>query len=132
MTRQQKWAKKALELVLKEAVKDPGTRSKFRTHCFHGPNLLQQAGAAQAVGFWNRNDDGKNYLNALAQVWAAGAGQEAQKATREALVNSVIDEASLQNYMALTRDLIAAATWLRRFAQAELPNEDDRQEDAHG
>ena len=118
MTRQQKWAKAALQVIDK---KKSGDTKKLATHCMKGPSLLQQAGAAQALGFWNRNDDGQAYLDALAEVWSAGNGAPLD---RKGLVSLVVKEEKLLAYMALTRDLIAAAMWLRRFAQAELKAED--------
>lgn len=118
MTRQQKWAKAALRVI--EGSKSGDTK-KLATHCMKGPSLLQQAGAAQALGFWNRNADGQAYLDALAEVWSAGSGE---RADRQRLVDRVVKEEQLLAYMALTRDLIAAAMWLRRFAQAELKAED--------
>lgn len=117
MTRQQKWAKAALQAIEKTG----GDKKKLATHCMKGPSLLQQAGAAQALGFWNRNDDGKAYLDALAEVWSAGG---AEKANRDQLIRLVLSEGKLLTYMALTRDLIEAAMWLRRFAQSELKAED--------
>jgi len=110
MTREQKWARAAYEVVCKE--KDNKT---FGSLCKNGPSLLQRAGAAQAIGFWNRNDKDRAYLQALAHVWDGG--------TKENLLDRALKD-DLKMYMALTRDLMSAAIWLRRFAQAEIADEE--------
>ncbi len=114
MTRQQNWALRAHERVLAKA----GTASagKYRTLCMRGPAILRQAGLVQALPFLEtRPGEGKHYAEDLATVVGAKL-PELQKRARES---------SLPQYMALTREVVAAAIWLRRFAQAELQGDDE-------
>ena len=123
MTRQQLWASEALTRI--GAVKgaaDGVKERRYATLCMQGPTLLQQAGAAQAVSFWYRHDDSEQYLRDLAAVYAKGAGRSAME--KRGFVDFVVGRDNLREYIALTRDLIAAAMWMRRFAQAELKSEE--------
>ena len=121
MTRQQRFAKEALAKVL--AVVKTDKEKKFHTHCMKTPSLIHQAGALQAVAFWNRDKDAKaSYLPALATVYGKGVDKEG--VTGKTLLDSLTGTTDLAGYMALSRDLAEAALWLRRFAQAELKSEE--------
>jgi CRISPR-associated protein Cmr5 len=124
VTRQQKWASKALQCV--KAAKSPqGEKAekkrdekKYATHCMKGPSILRQAGLVQALAFFKtRGDEGKRYASDLEAIVAQGDGGKKQLEERA-------HSAELPEYLALTRDVVAAAVWLRRFAQAELKTDD--------
>ena len=114
MTREQKWAKAAYDAVMVAKQGDEKAAKEFGSLCKNGPGILQRAGAAQALGFWNRNAKDKTYLDALARVWGSTRGGDLLALTLKA---------ELKPYMVLTRELMSAAIWLRRFAQAEIADE---------
>ena len=118
MLRQQVWAKAALEQVSKR--KNGAMESKFSTLCMKTPNLIHASGLAQALTFLlaREQETGKDYLNALdAVLHGADAKHPADGAALQKLAVETLD---LSAYMALTRDVMAAAVWLRRFAKTEL------------
>lgn len=110
MSRQRRWAKYALDTIHK--VKGSESQAKFRTHALRLPTLIKQAGLAQALAFIeSRDDEGKQLVEAV----GAALG-------RTGIVKLAI-AAELSEYMALSRDVVAAAVWFRRFAQSELAGE---------
>jgi CRISPR/Cas system CMR-associated protein Cmr5 small subunit len=116
MTRQQKWAKEAYARVSARV----GTSDvrDYRTLCMKMPVLIMQSGLVQAVAFMrSRGELGKDFSGDLARVYgitAADPGKDLMEKAQGA------DELTL--YLALTRDILDASTWLRRFAQSELPS----------
>lgn len=116
MTRQQRWAKHAFEAVRRVADGGESEREKYATHCMKAPSLLRQAGLVQALAFLRtRSDEGKRYVEDLARALDAQSGTALQTRAHSA---------ALPDYMRLTRDALEVAGWLRRFAQAELKQED--------
>lgn len=118
MLRQQVWAKSALEQVTKR--KNGAMESKFSTLCMKTPNLIHASGLAQGLTFLLARDQqtGKDYLQALATVLRAADPN--RPADGIALQKLAVETLDLSAYMALTRDVMAAAVWLRRFAKTEL------------
>jgi CRISPR-associated protein Cmr5 len=96
-------------------------RDEYKSRADSFPVMVMQAGLAQGLGFLLAKGKGENgngygrYLNDLAAVLkasgACGAG------SGEALQKHVLG-ASLAEYQLLTREALAAAGWLKRFAQA--------------
>jgi len=84
---------------------------KYRTFCKKGPTLLQQSGVMQTVAFCLSRDD------AGAKHWVADLAELLGKSD----LAQVAREAPLAQYLALSRDAIEAATWLRRFAMSLDP-----------
>jgi CRISPR-associated protein Cmr5 len=110
VSRQREWAKAALDTV--KALKDKDGETKFRSHALRLPTLIKQAGLAQALAFTqSRDEQGKGLVAALATALG-----------RTNLLDRSI-AAELPEYMALSREAIAAAVWFRRFAQSELKGE---------
>jgi len=117
MTRQQKWAKHALNRVSEHKKKT--TEEKYRTLCMKAPSLLRQAGLVQAIAFLQtRNTAGLEEGPTFVKDLAVGLGYADAKALQDKA-----HEASLPDYMLLTSDAIALSAWFRRFAQAELAGE---------
>jgi CRISPR-associated protein Cmr5 len=110
MTRNQQWARRALERVLD--AKNSISRDDYKALAMKLPVLIQQSGLSQGLVFVaSRGDVGVRLLNDLAQVCGATSGEE---------LRSCAQTVELQQYLALTRDLIECAVWLRRFTQIEL------------
>ncbi|MCW5801058.1 MAG: type III-B CRISPR module-associated protein Cmr5 [Deltaproteobacteria bacterium] len=111
VTRHQSWATRALERVRAAASQDGA--GEYRTHCLGTPALLHQAGLVQALAFLrSRKGVPAAYCDDLAVVYGLRDGAE---------LLARAQQAELALYMAITRDVIDASTWLRRFAQSELP-----------
>jgi CRISPR-associated protein Cmr5 len=115
MTRQQTWAKEAYARVAAHVGKTDVR--EYRTLCMKMPVLIMQSGLVQALAFMrSRGDLGKTFSGDLASVYGI-TGADPGKGLMETAQGA--DELTL--YLALTRDIIDASTWLRRFAQSELP-----------
>ena len=124
MTRQQKWSLKAFEKV--SAVKDghrKADKAKYKTFSLKMPSLIQTSGLIQALVFIESRggDDGKAFCDDLAAVYSSAGGKSLD---RESLRKQA-QEAGLQDYLALTENMIHVAIWFRRFAQIELQAEED-------
>jgi len=114
MTRQQRWAKHAYEAVRRIADKNnPELEKKYATHCMKAPALIRQAGLVQAVAFLRtRSDEGKGLVDEIARGFdPKWSGSELQTKAQGA---------DLPTYIRMTREAIQIAGWFRRFAQAEL------------
>lgn len=128
MTRQQQWAKETLKRVGNQ--KGKATESKYRTLCMKLPSLLKQSGILQSLAFMRARDEiGKQFCDELAQVY--GVPKEGEQSAGEVLQKRA-QRAELNEYLVLSRDLIAVSVWFRRFAQAELRDSDGTPTDSAG
>ncbi len=128
MTRQQQWAKEALARVKQQHGKPK--ESKYRTLCMKLPSLLKQSGILQSLAFMRARDEiGKQFCDELAQVY--GVPKEGEQSAGEVLQKRA-QRAELNEYLVLSRDLIAVSVWFRRFAQAELRDSDGTPTDSAG
>jgi|GEM_PF-2512654 len=122
-TRAQGWSALAYQKVSGEKVQgDQAATSKYKTSCMKMPSLIHQSGVLQALVFQvARDKHGERYVDHLAQAWF---GQDT--ANHRTLIEHA-QRLELRPYMALTRDLSEVAQWFRRFAQIELKDveEDD-------
>ena len=124
MTRQQRWAKLALERVRDYQGKD--SESKYRTLCMKMPSLLKQSGLVQSLAFMRARDDiGKVFCDELATTYGLLATND--KSAGEVLQDQA-QNAELPVYLVLSRDLIEVSVWFRRFAQSELKEVDQPQQ----
>ncbi len=124
MTRQQRWAKLALERVRDYQGKD--SESKYRTLCMKMPSLLKQSGLVQSLAFMRARDDiGKVFCDELATTYGLLATND--KSAGEVLQDQA-QNAELPVYLVLSRDLIEVSVWFRRFAQSELNEVDQPQQ----
>lgn len=110
--RQAEAALAAIQAIRKEAEKE---RKEYKARADNFPVLVLQAGLAQAVGFMRakaaKSTAYQRYLSDLAAMLGLAGG--------EALQQRAID-ADLRDYRQLTREILAAAAWLKRFGQAYL------------
>ena len=120
MSRQQQWAAAAHKQV--KAFAGDKDAAKLKTLCMKAPGLIHQSGLAQALAFLRSRDGiiGKTFVDAIADVYAAGKG-----GTQDNLVNRALTTDDLAAYMALTADVADVAAWMRRFAQIELKGVDE-------
>ena len=123
MTRQQKWSLKAFEMV--SSVKSDHRKvdkAKYKTFSLKMPSLIQTSGLIQALVFIeSRGGDGKAFCDDLAAVYSSAGGKSLD---RESLRKQA-QEAGLQDYLALTENMIHVAVWFRRFAQIEFKDVDE-------
>ncbi|MGX5672441.1 type III-B CRISPR module-associated protein Cmr5 [Thermomonas fusca] len=124
-SRAQRMAKPALACVKSAAASNLAKDYKPRAMAF--PTMVLQSGLAQAVGFLaaKSGKDGKGkayqqYFDDLAKV--AGLPNS------EALLQEAL-RADLPRYRLLTRDVLDAASWLKRFCQSLINDEGSRNGD---
>jgi len=119
-TRAQDWSQYAFTLVHGEADVDPDRRSKYRTSCNKMPGLIHQSGVLQALVFQCARDaHGRRYVDHLSQTYF-----QPENADHRRLIEHA-QQSHLGAYMALTRDIASIAQWFRRFAQIELPENEN-------
>ncbi len=124
--RSQHYAREALAKI--DAIKgNAKLRDEYKSRADSFPVMVMQAGLAQGLGFLfaksgNKTDNGYGrYLQDLAAVLKAGGASTANSG--EALQRHAIS-AELADYRLLTRETLAAAGWLKRFAQAYIKKDD--------
>ncbi len=124
MSRQRTYAILAHSCVLKAKNAPEVSSESYRTHCMTSPGLLQKAGAVQALAFLQSREEGSDagryYMSSLAQVLFGDPTAQDDKDRSEELFK-MARECSLPQYLALSRKLLDASAWLRRFAQIEIP-----------
>lgn len=111
VTREQERAQKAYARILAQQKTEKETEYQRFSKSF--PALLHASGLAQAIAFGQVKAP-SSYMADLAHV--AGAA-DLDELAREART------ASLPRYQRLSRDTLAAATWLKRYAEALLEGE---------
>lgn len=120
-TRAQRQAEAALAVIQSRRSAPEKERKEYKARADSFPVLVLQSGLAQAVGFMlakaAKSDAYQRYLNDLATMlgFADGAALE-QRAIG----------AELRDYRQLTREALAAASWLKRFGQAYLAEKGDQ------
>ncbi len=108
-TRGQVWAQAAYQRVAEQAKRKEA--KEYKAMALKFPVLVRQAGLAQALAFVESRgkEAHKAFGEDLAQVLGYESlgklGQEAQRA-------------ELLEYLRLTREVLGAAEWFKRFAQA--------------
>lgn len=109
-TRSQEWSARAHARVV--ARKSSDDIKSYNTACMRMPGLVHQCGLVQALVFMaSRSDASPDYVDDLAQVVRGLSGDQLVEQARQG---------NLQQYLHLTREVVEAATWMRRFAQIEL------------
>lgn len=109
-TRDQERAARIFEQVTKV---QEGQRRKYGALSHKLPVLVHGAGLAQALEFVNARggESGQGLLDDLAKAVGFNSGNELRTKSRTA---------DLSDYMWLTRDVLAALLWYKRFAQSVL------------
>lgn len=114
VTREQERAQKAYARILAQQKTEKEAEYKRFSKSF--PALLHACGLAQAIAFGQVKAKAFTYMADLAYV--AGA-TDLDELAREAR------STPLPRYQRLSRDTLAAATWLKRYAEALLKGEDE-------
>jgi CRISPR-associated protein Cmr5 len=114
LTRSQDYAIKAYEKVIDIKNKEPETKAKSYGVMAHKlPILIHTGGLAQALAFVQSR--GKGLQPQLLEDLAYTIGLK----SREELLEQA-RTATLNEYILLTRKVLAALLWYKRFAQSEL------------
>lgn len=124
LTKGQKFASKAYELVQVAAGKDD--KDKYKTVALGFPVLILSCGLAQAVSFACGKPDYQNYLADLNEVVKVVTGKEIACVQEEngkpkCHDKKISEFKTVQLYMRITRDVLEASTWIKRYAEAEIP-----------
>lgn len=125
-TRQQRWAIDADAKVQVATVKDDW--KAWHSVAKKGPTLIQQCGLVQAIAFLRSRKEAasRTYADDLAALLLDGLHQSgAVKAMDSAALFEHVRRANLASYLALSRQAIDAAVWLRRLAQIEQQRRGD-------
>ncbi|MCS7069581.1 MAG: type III-B CRISPR module-associated protein Cmr5 [Meiothermus sp.] len=112
MTREQKRAKSAYERIIQHCTKDKDWREQYGGMAHKLPVLVRQAGLAQALAFVESR--GQEAHRALLEDLAGTVGLSKAELLRKSR------EANLSEYLFLTREVLAAAQWYKRFSQSVL------------
>lgn len=117
-TNSQKMAQAAYESIIRRVdPKGSGLPEKYASFARSFPSLVHSCGLAQAIAFARSKDHGQ-YLDDLATVLSkighpeAASASEFERATRENLVRA---------YVRLSRNALQAASWLKRYVEATVP-----------
>jgi CRISPR-associated protein Cmr5 len=120
-TRSQGLAQAAYSQIEKKT--DNGTKKlekEFISTVKKFPALIHTCGLAQAVAFTMAKKDQREYVGYLAAVLQASGHSEVTNAESLCKCTRTSD---LNEYLRLSRDAIAAASWLKRYAEAAAGEE---------
>lgn len=120
-TRTQRMARLALDCI--KPVANGALATDYKPRAMSFPTQVLQSGLAQAVGFLaakggDSNSKAKAYTQYLDDVAKVAGRQNGAVLMEDAL------KADLAGYRLLTREVLDAAAWLKRFSQTLLQNED--------
>lgn len=126
-TRTQKMALAAYQAV--EQRKGSKLEAEYRTLALTFPNMVLQSGLMQAIGFMlaKSNESGgdpsehRAYLSDLVKVLAQPT------ADAPATLHQQVLRSSVRDYQLMTRLVLDAASWLKRYTQALLEKESKRE-----
>jgi len=124
-TRSQGLAQTAYLQIAKHIEKQTGDGQKkpakeFISTVKKFPALIHTCGLAQAVAFTMAKKDQKEYVGYLAAVLQASGHSEVTNAES---LGERARRSDLNSYLRLSRDAIAAASWLKRYVEAAAGEE---------
>ena len=119
LTKDQRMAKKAYDKVSQRRGDENFKFDEYRTLTYAFPSLIHSCGLAQAVAFaqakGTKNDAIQRYIDDLQDVFNAAAFNKVDNV--EDLKKESL-EVTLSDYIRISRNALAAATWLKRYCQA--------------
>lgn len=124
MNRQRALAARAHAQILAiRQLPNEATRKKLKTLCMKTPALIHQSGAVQAIAFLRSREGaiGRDFSTRLAVVMGV--------ANDDALHALAVSDTDVVAYMMFTERLSDAAVWLRRFAQSDLADVEDNDDE---
>jgi CRISPR-associated protein Cmr5 len=122
MTREQDRAAQAFEDISQESQRDAASQKRYATVMYQLIILIRTAGLLQALEFISaltnehKRQAGERLLNALGkQMHRVNAHINDMKTLKQ-----TAKTAELQEYMLLTREMMATMVWYKRFVQSIL------------
>lgn len=114
MNRQRALAARAHAQIVQIRQLPDEKKKKLKTLCMKTPALIHQSGAVQAIAFLRSREGaiGRDFSSRLAAVLGI--------ANDDALHALAVSDTDAVAYMMFTERLSDAAVWLRRFAQSDL------------
>jgi CRISPR-associated protein Cmr5 len=107
------------------AIKDQRSHAgKYGQLARRGPADIQSNGLGQTLAFWNAQDKDKAHFHALLMDVSDWVGTQI-KFTEPNLLEWIVKTAGTNEYRRATTEAIAFLSWVKRFAEAELPKEND-------
>jgi CRISPR-associated protein Cmr5 len=113
-TREQERAQRAYAKVSAHQNTGKEAQSQYKRFSKSFPALLHTCGLAQAIAYGQAQDQ-QSYMFDLAYVVGQANAEELAHTSRET---------ALPLYQKHSRDALAAATWLKRYAEALLEGDD--------
>jgi CRISPR-associated protein Cmr5 len=111
-TESQLFAQRAFEKVSEKQGKEK--ESKYRTLALSFPSLVHSCGLAQAIAFVEVKERDVNFHDDLKYVLGLEQGESLSEKSRRT---------ELLDYMQLSRRVMVASGWLKRYAEALLKKE---------
>jgi len=133
-TRSQQYSEavfKQIERVKTVEFLDPDKKKQYGSLCHNFPVMVLQNGLSQAVAFlWvkansTNNPEKSPYGIFLQHLSAITSGQEGESPAK---FQQRINQAPLIKYQQLTRQILAASIWYKRFAESILEVKPGNQE----
>lgn len=116
-THNQSYAIEAHKHVEEVSKKTPEEKSKYKTVCEKLPILIRTSGLAQALAFASaKAPKEKAWESLLEHLKKTLEG-------RDIVTDSRNPQLQLSEYMKLTRDVLSALLWYKRFSQSLLSNQ---------
>ena len=113
LTKDQRMARAAYACVLKQSGKD--SFAEYRTFAYAFPALIHSCGLVQAAAFAQAKDK-ESYIADLQAVFNWAERQDGKDEGKKLIDQS--REAPLSEYARISRNALAAASWLKRYCQA--------------
>ena len=120
MNRMQRMANRALDIIQDKKGK-PGESKEYKSRMNGFAVMVMQSGLAQASGFYLGKGSGHQYLGYLQDLVQVVAAAEPGRAdwNPDSFQRKVV-ECDALTYRLLTRDALAASSWLKRYGSAYL------------
>jgi CRISPR type III-B/RAMP module-associated protein Cmr5 len=103
--------------------KKPDFKKKYSTQCRRLPQLIQQCGLCQTVAFLQSSPKDDQVSQALADFAAVVLYDQTDQSANA--FAQKCRESSVADYQWLSRHALHCAAWMKRYAEALLPKEEN-------
>lgn len=97
------------------------TKAKYKSYVKSAATLIQTNGLTQALAFWNERKGNKQGNERAYQLLLTNLSTLVSGSAD--LLNKSINNSDVFEYMRDTREAFSYLLWLKRFAEAEFPDE---------
>jgi len=102
-----------------ECIKDKTFAKEFKSYVKKLPSMIQTNGLAPAVAFIFSKKNSKEAYKYIYELFDEWLGKNFKKDNNSELMEWVIDQ-PVETYRAVTFELIALLSWLKRFAEGMI------------